>query len=193
MKNINIKELLKTTKGKFITGTLVAGVFIAGIGALTMPPTSDEMYMNYLKLEFTKEGMGSLYLTEFNGKGLWGWLEKKRVQEVYDKMYNNELGKLQEALCKLEVEKIDIKEEFLGNSKSKLVEVTLKNNTGKDVKQVVLKATFKDKYGKVVDTKIKKETLMYPNGYEGQVSIFNSSDKWESVDVEVDKVIYKGE
>lgn len=194
MVKFKIKNLIKTTKGKIIIGILISVLIVGGVSILTMPPTSDEMYMNYLKMEFTKEGMGTLYLNEFNsGKGLWNLIEKKRVQEVYDKLYNSELDKLKEMFCKIEVENIDIKEEVFGSHKSKVATVTLRNNTGKDVKQVVLKVNFKDKYGKTIDTKTQKETLMYPNGYEGEIFVLNSSVNWESVDVVIDEVIYKGE
>lgn len=184
-----IKEMLKNTKGKIGVGVL-ALVVIVGIGALTMPPTSDEMYMQYLKREFTKEGLGNLYLTEFNGKGFWGWLEKKRVQVVYDKLYDQELGKFEETIYKIDVE--NIKKEYSEATKQYNARITLKNNTKKDVKFVNLTVKFKDKYGKIIGTKIlEKEKLMIPDGYTKDIFVGGVKNDWEKAEIEVSDIIYK--
>lgn len=186
----NFKEKFGTTKVKIIAGVIVVCLIIGGIGALSMPPTSDEMYMQYLKLEFTKEGLGSLYLTEFNGKGFWGWLEKKRVQVVYDKLYDYELGKLEEAIYKVDVENIE--KEYDDFFKGYNTTITLKNNTKKDVKFVNLTIKFKDKYGSVVETRtLEKEKLMIPDGYTKDVFVGSIKSDWENAEVEISDVIYK--
>lgn len=183
-----IQELIKTTKGKIIAWGL--SFIIAGGGYILsqVPPSAEKILDKYTRLEQQKVGLGSEYLNQFDGKGFFGKLEVKRLEEMVSIVEKN-IKELESSMPKAEIVKVELNRDY--GSQYYDVDTTIKNVGSKNIRYIKLNIYYKDSSGNIVKSDWTNDNAIIKPGATQTISkMAKKSSEWDNVTVEVAEVKY---
>ena len=183
-----IQELIKTTKGKIMIG--VATLFLIGGSIIVsqIPPSAEKILDKYTRLEKQKVGLGSEYLSKFDGKGIFGKLEIKRIEEMVSIVEKN-IKELESSMPKVEIVKVELNRDY--GSQYYDVDTTIKNVGSKNIRYIKLNIYYKDSSGNIVKSDWTNDNAIIKPGATQTISkMTKKSSEWDNVTVEVAEVKY---
>lgn len=178
-----IQELIKTTKGKIMIWALSFAIVGGGYILSQIPPSAEKILDKYTRLEKQKVGLGSEYLSKFDGKGIFGKLEIKRLEEMTEIVSVN-IDRLQKEMNTVEVVSVDIQEGEYGGYDN--IVTTVKNNGTTTINYVELDLFYKDENKTIVKSEWTNDNAKLKPGATQKIEkMTKKDDSWKYVTVEV--------
>lgn len=183
------KEFLKTLKGKISIGVIT----ILALITISQYPTSTKKVFEEYK-EFYDVSVITKY---YDGKGLFGSLERKRAEEVFD-MATDEInrnimaltGGDAEDLKNVKIDDVNIKRRSY-SSEYLDIETTIKNNSSKDISYIKINLYFRDKNDNIIKSDWTNDSATIKPGSSQIITKMVRKGGWEVVQAEIDTVKFK--
>ena len=188
---MKVKEFLKSTVGKVSIGIII----VLGVVIMAQYPASTKKVFEEYKETYDV----AVFEKYYDGKGLFGKLEKKRGLEVaemaIDYLNNNMIaatGGSFEDLKNVKIEKVEISSlNYSYRSKYTDVNTTIKNNSDKNIQYIKINLYFKDGNGDIVKSEWTNDSSTIKPGASQTISKMTNKEGWEVVSAEIDEVKFK--
>ena len=206
---INIKDFIKTTKGKVVCGIGVITLLVPTVMYLSVP--SVESAYNEFDAAIKSgdsEKAASQLIETYDGKGLFGKLEDKRRYEVLTTYQENLLDEITKLNSQMEAETGG---SFADHNKVKISSVkiwkksysdrygyanvitTITNNSSKSIRYIKINLYYKDKNGKIVKSEWTNDSSTIKPGASQPIVKMTKNIDWErvSVEAEIDEIRFE--
>ena len=179
-----IKQFVWVTKKQMIAGGIGLVLLMGSSLILSQyPPSARDIYSKYMELESQKKGLGSEYLARFDGKGLFGKLELKRLDEMVLIVQGN-INNLQQELDTIKVTDVKIEQNKYSGYDNIVIKV--KNNGDTTINYVKLDLYYKDKNNNIVKSEWTNDASPIKPGATQKIEkMTDKDDSWNAVTVEV--------
>lgn len=201
----NIKDFIKTVKGKVICGIGVTALLVPTVMYLSVPSVESAYNAWDLAIKSGDGEKAAQRLMEiYDGKGLFGKLEDKRREEVLEiaiTNLTNDINKINSDMQlatggsisdnkNVKISSVKIQEKSYSSEYVDVV-TTIQNNSSKTIRYIKLNLYFKDKNGNIVKSEWTNDSNnILPNASQPIVKMTNRNG-WEKVSVEIDEIRFK--
>lgn len=191
-----VKEFISTTRGKASCIFIIIILICFTIILTQYPMSTKKAYSKFNSFSNQDEGMEWLNKV-YDMHGLFGELERDRKIEVLtiavdniDNQFKSMYGGSIEDRNNVEITGVNIREKDYSSDYVD-IEVTITNNSSKDIKYVQINLYYSDEGGNILKSEWTNDSAIIKPGASQIVSKMTKTDGWYNVKAEIETVKFK--